>query len=41
MVQDQRERHMKKVASTNLSTGSGESLHVGIPEPSVGNYSQL
>lgn len=41
MNRDQRERHMKKVASTHLSTRSDKSLHVGAPEPLVGSASQL
>lgn len=41
MNRDQRERHMKKVASSHLLTGSDMSLHVGAPEPLLGNASQL
>ena len=42
MNSDQRQRHMKKAASTHLSTGSGRLLPLpGAPESSVGNVSQL
>ena len=40
MNREQREKHMK-VASTHLSAGSVESLHVSVPELPVGNVSQL
>jgi len=41
MTRDQREKHIKKVASTRLSTGSDKSLRVSSPDPPVGNASQL
>jgi len=41
MTRDQREKHIKKVASTRLSTGSDKSLRVSSPDPPFGNASQL
>jgi len=41
MTRDQREKHIKKVASTRLSTGSDKSLRVSSLDPPFGNASQL
>ena len=41
MTKDQREKHIKKFASTRLSTGSDKSLRVSSPDPPFGNASQL
>lgn len=40
-TRDQRERHMKMVASTQLSAGSDKTLSVNTPEPPVGSSSHI
>jgi len=41
MTREQREKHIKKVVSTHLSTGSDKSLRVSSLDPSIGSASQL